>query len=694
MDRLAISIHFAPLLPMFWLGLAIGIAVMVLAFATWKNRGGIVLRCLLVSAFILTLLNPSIIEEQRDPVKDVAFVVVDTSPSQDLGKRTERTKAALEYLKNEMPRFSNVDLRIVETTQEDSGLARETRLFEALDKAIADVPAARRAGAVFLTDGQIHDIPKNPAATASYGPLSLWLSGEKNEKDRRLVITQAPAYGIVGQDVEMKYKIEDTDNVNDNIATVTINRFGQPPEVIAVEPGAEQTVKMKIEHAGQNVFELSVQGMVGELTPLNNRAALIVNGVRDRLRVLLVSGQPHAGGRTWRDLLTSDPGVDLVHFTILRDPEKIDMTPQNELSLIAFPFQELFETKLYDFDLIIFDQYKLNRVLPDYYFANIVKYVEEGGALLEASGPSFATENSVYYTDLADILPAGPTGEIIHKPFKPVLTEDGLKHPVTTYLEGPRSDPKNPQWSDWLRQVKVTQRSGDVLMTGADGWPLLILDRVKEGRVAQLASDHIWLWSRGYGKGGPHAELLRRIVHWSMKEPELDEKALTAEVHGNLITVRSRNFKQPDKKITMTKPDGNVTQIELKPLPEGILQENIKAELLGIYSFEDADGQRAYAVSGDLNPPELSGVRTTEELMEPSVKETGGGIVWMDDEASPDIRFYTKGRFFGGNDIVFRRNDAFDVKGVEEKPALPAPFLALALLMLVTFVWWREGRIG
>ncbi len=694
MDKMAVTIHFSPLLPMFWLGLAIGIAVMALAFAIWKNRGSIILRCILTAAFIVALLNPSFIEEQRSPVPDVVFAVVDNSPSQDMGARKKRTQEALEYLRAEFKDNKNIELRVAES---ESGTAtgRETRLFEALGKAASDVPAGRRGGAVFLTDGQIHDIPKNPATVTEFGPLSTWLSGERNEKDRRLVIVQAPAYGIVGQNVQMKYKVEDTPNIRDDMATVTINRFGEPPETVVVEPGTEQTVELKVEHPGQNVFELSVGSVEGELTPLNNRAALIVNGVRDRLKVLLVSGQPHAGGRTWRDLLTSDPGVDLVHFTILRDPEKLDLTPQNELSLIAFPFQELFETKLYDFDLIIFDQYKLNRILPDYYFDNIVKYVEQGGALLEASGPSFATEDSVYYTDLANILPGAPTGEIIRKAFKPELTEEGFRHPVTSYLEGPRSDPLHPGWSEWLRQVVITKRSGDILMKGADGLPLLILDRVGKGRVAQLASDHIWLWSRGYGPGGPHAELLRRIVHWSMKEPELDEKALTAEAHGDLITVRSRNYHENGLPVKMTKPDGTVEEITLKPVPEGILRAEVKAELLGIYSFEDAEGQKAYAVSGDLNPPELSGVRTTEELMKPLAKATGGGMLWMAEEPQPDIRFYSGSRMPGGsNNIVFRQNNAYDVKGVEEKPVLPPAFLALALLVLATFVWWREGRAG
>ncbi|MGB4057878.1 MAG: hypothetical protein WBK77_07320 [Alphaproteobacteria bacterium] len=689
MEKLAVTVHLDPLLPMFWFGLVAGVAVMALAFAAWKNRGSILLRGILTSAFIIALLNPSLIEEKRDAVKDVAFAVVDLSPSQNLGTRSERTKAALNALTEDAKKHPNLELRIIESSG-DTNLSRETRLFDDLDKAVADVPISRRAGAIFLTDGQIHD---SPQTGTQYGPISAWLSGEKNEKDRRIVITTAPSYGIVGQTASVKYKIEDTNNFDTNYATVTINRYGQTPEVIAVETGVEQTATLDIEHAGQNVFEISIQAEDNELTPLNNRAALIINGVRDRMRVLLVSGQPHAGGRTWRDLLTSDPGVDLVHFTILRDPEKIDMTPPNEMSLIAFPFHELFETKLYDFDLIIFDQYKLNRILPDYYFENIVKYVQQGGALLEASGPSFATEDSVYNTDLSSILPAASTGTIIRKAFKPALTEDGQKHPVTSDLEGPGSDPKNPHWSHWLRQVVVTRKSGDILMTGADGHPLLILDRVGKGRVAQLASDHIWLWSRGYGDGGPHAEFLRRIIHWAMKEPELDEKALSAEIYGDLITLHSRNHKMENKNVKMTKPDGTQEDIAFEISTDGTLKASIKTDQLGIYGFEDSEGQKTYIVSGDLNPPELSAVVTSADKIEPLAKETGGSILWMNDTPRPALKFSSTPRYFGGkNDIPLRRNNAFDVRGVEEKPVLPPPALALFLLLMVAFVWWREGR--
>ena len=131
-----------------------------------------------------------------------------------------------------------------------------------------------------------------------------------------------------------------------------------------------------------------------------------IDGVRDKLRVLLVSGEPHAGERTWRNLLKSDASVDLVHFTILRPPEKQDGTPINELSLIAFPTRELFQQKINEFQLIIFDRYARQGVLPIIYFDNIARYVRDGGAVLVAAGPDYASPTSIWRTPL-DVGAAG-----------------------------------------------------------------------------------------------------------------------------------------------------------------------------------------------------------------------------------------------------------------------------------------------
>ena len=557
-------IHFDPFIDQTWL---ISLACLLGAFliaSFMQRRRGTVLRGLCGAVFILALFNPSLLQKEREPVKDVAVLLIDDSLSQSMGEREARTQSAAAHARDAIGALESIDLRVI-TAPDSASLSPETRLFDALNREFADVPQNRRAGVVIITDGQVHDIPSNLENLDAFGPIHVLLSGEKRERDRRIDIVQSPAYGIVGDRVSVTYKVSQTENIDGIYAPVTLNRFDGNPQTFDVPIGEERIIELPLDHAGENIFELSVAGVPDEITDANNRAAVRINGVRDRLKVLLVSGRPHAGGRTWRDLLTSDPGVDLVHFTILREPEKLDATPQNELALIAFPFRELFEIKLYDFDLIVFDRYKLNRILPQHYFNNIATYVKKGGALLEASGPSFAGENSIFYTDIGTILPAMPDGEVISAVFKPQLSTFGRQHPVTEGLDMLATSGQEPSWGTWLRQVSLQKRTGDTLMTGHDDKPLLVLDRVGEGRVAQFGSDHIWLWSRGYDGGGPHAELLRRTVHWLMKEPALDERALKIDVDENTIRIRSRDAKEDELPLTMTRPDGENENILLQP---------------------------------------------------------------------------------------------------------------------------------
>ncbi len=688
----AINVYFDPLLPQSWL-IFIGIASAVLLAVTFiQKRKFPALRLMCVALFILALLHPSVLEEERQSTSDIAIVVVDTSPSQNFGERAKRRDEARKHIEKELARYDDLELRVIEAP-ESGPLSNDTRLFDALDQAYSDVPLSRRAGVIFLSDGQIHDVPNNPELMAQYGPVHVLLTGNDNEKDRQLVIEKAPSYGIVGQSITVEYRIEDTDNIDDQLATLTVTRNDRDVETFDVTVGQTLSFNLPIDHAGQNVFEIKVNDVDDEITTVNNQTALIVNGVRDRLRVLLVSGQPHAGGRTWRDLLTSDPGVDLIHFTILREPSKLDSTPQNELSLIAFPFRELFEIKLYEFDLIIFDRYRLNHILPSHYFENIVKYVKEGGALLESSGPSFAGDDSIFTTALQEILPGIPDGQVMREPFRPSITENGQRHPVTRSLIWNTNDKGEPVWGDWLRQVMLKPKRGDVLMNGVNNAPLLILDRFEEGRVAQLASDHIWLWSRGYDGGGPHREFLRRVVHWLMKEPELDERALLVQVNGQQISVRSQNYNAQGRDIKMTKPNGEHEVFTLEEDREGFLTYAFRADQLGIYSFEDQNNQKRFAIIGETSPREYRAVKTTSENLKPVIEASNGGALWLNTTPEPEIGHYTKRSKYAGRDwIGLKKNNDFIVTGVKDQPFLPSWIMALILLGMVTLTWWLEGQ--
>ncbi|MCX8231771.1 MAG: hypothetical protein OTJ45_08125, partial [Alphaproteobacteria bacterium] len=429
-----------------------------------------------------------------------------------------------------------------------------------------------------------------------------------------------------------------------------------------------------------------------ELTLQNNRAAVSVSGVRDRLRVLMVSGQPHAGERIWRNLLKADPSVDLVHFTILRPPEKQDGTSVRELSLIAFPTRELFEVKLDEFDLIIFDRYRRRGVLLPTYVENIAEYVRDGGALLEAAGPAFATPLSLFRTPLGRVLPAEPTNRVYEQGFQPRLTDLGRRHPVTADLHGAGPPDGDPEWGRWFRMVESSQTRGVSLMSGPNEHPLLVVDRVGDGRIAQLLSDHAWLWARGYEGGGPQAELLRRLAHWLMKEPDLEEEELRAVANGNGIQIERRSLSTDGGPVRITGPSGKTQEIELQESAGGRFTASFTAFETGLYHFADENHSTVAAI-GAINPREFADVRGTADLLQSIVDESGGRVTWLANGGTPDIRRVRGGSNAGGSNwIGVFRNDSYFVTGVRQVSLLPAIAVLILLICGLMFSWHREGR--
>src|SRR5216110_1425447 len=532
------GIAFTPLVPTLVLWIALAAIVAIAAVLLLGRSRGAAVRVAALALILLTLANPSFTREDREPLSSVAAVVIDKSPSQNFGTRNQEAAKAQEALVDSLKKIKGLEVRIVEAGQAD-GETDGTRLFGALSSALSDVPVDRVAGAFLVTDGRVHDIPANAAALGFQAPLHALITGRKDERDRRIAISAAPRFGIVGQPQTITYRLDDQ-GVSSQRARIVVRRDGEVISERTLVSGQTSNVEVDIKHAGPNIVEIEASPLENELTLVNNRAVVAIEGVRDRLRVLLVSGEPHSGERTWRNLLKSDANVDLVHFTILRPPEKQDGTPINELSLIAFPTRELFQQKINEFQLIIFDRYARQGVLPIIYFDNIARYVREGGAVLVATGPDYASPTSLWRTPLDIILPAEPSGQMTELPFHARLTDLGQRHPVTRGLEGEASDP--PHWSRWFRLVDTKTANGTSVMHGPDNKPLLILSREGEGRVALLLSDHIWLWARGYEGGGPHLDLLRRLSHWLMKQPDLEEEALRLSVRGRDLEVRRQSM--------------------------------------------------------------------------------------------------------------------------------------------------------
>jgi uncharacterized membrane protein len=705
LEQAIAALRFDPVLPWWLLGVLAGLCVVALAAAAFVRARGTVWRFFAFAALLLWLSGPRIVEETRETLPDIALLAVDQSASMTVGNRAALAAAAqarIEAMARDLP---DLELRSVTVPEQGS---EGTRLFAAIDRAMADIPRARLAGVIALSDGQVHDAP---AAWPYEGaPLHIVLPGKGEEVDRRVRIIEAPSYGIVGKSVTIRMAVEDLGTARNGLTMfgavgLTIRRDGEAPRTERVPIGLEHQIDLPITRGGTTVVELAADPLPGEISQVNNRAVVEINGVRDRLRVLLVSGEPHAGERTWRRLLKADPAVDLVHFTILRPPEKDDMTPLNELALIAFPVRELFQVKLKEFDLIIFDRFQNRGVLPPQYLRNIADYVRGGGALLMSVGPEFAGATSLAATPLGAVLPARPApfGAVVDDKFRPGVTPLGSRHPVTQGLAdwkpaGIAPPAGGPAWGSWYRRIAATDLKGDVLMDAPDPAapggtaPLLVLEHVDEGRAALLLSDQIWLWSRGHEGGGPQAELLKRIAHWLMKEPELEESALTARVDKGVLTVERRFTEEtPPAQVTVTDPDGKAAPVTLRPVRPGRAVATMPATVPGVW--QASDGQlRAFAAAGAANPPELADLRATATTLAPLIRASGGSVHWLDPSGAPSLRRVEPGREASGSSWIglTRRHDHL-VTGIAATPLLPS-WLALPLILgLALLAWRREG---
>lgn len=682
------SVSFEPVLPWALIALAgvAGLALLV-ALAIGRSRGTL-LRALSFALLLAALANPVVRNEERQPLPDIAVAVVDQSLSQQTGARSKRTEEAVAALKQAVARLPNTELRTVDVKSLASSEDDGTRAFEVLNRALADIPPDRFAGAVMITDGQVHDVPQDPAKSGIGGPLHALITGSKTEKDRQIVIEKAPRFGMVGQEQTVAFRLDEANGPGQPVP-VTITVGGGTPITIDVSPGQTVEVPVAVDHGGQNIVEITAPPLDGEISLQNNRAVTVIEGVRDRLRVLLVSGEPHAGERTWRNLLKADASVDLVHFTILRPPEKQDGTPTKELALIAFPTRELFVDKLDQFDLVIFDRYRRQSVLPEAYMFNIAQYVRNGGAVLIASGPDLAAEDGLYSTPLSDIMAAIPTGDVVEEPFKPMLTDQGRKHPVTKDL--PDSAGETPSWGRWFRLVDTSTQSGETVMSGPGNKPLLVLSRQDEGRVAQLLSDQGWLWARGFEGGGPQTELLRRLAHWLMKEPDLEEEALNGRQQGNDLILERRTMADSAEPVEVTLPSGKTETVPLRQVSPGRFQGSLPVTEAGLHRL--ADGKlMAVAATGNGDAREMANLRSTTALLDPVARGTGGSTSWLEDGMPQIIKVSDGRQMAGAGWIGLRANDSYRVQAVSDTPLFATLLSLAALLLALGSMWYREGR--
>ena len=689
------NVAFDPLLSIGWI-IALGILMFIAALAAGIGRlRSYFLRLLAGMFIVLALVNPQTVIEDREPLQDAVLVNKDESESMQLGGREDASNKTYTSLLEQLKADPTLEVNTAIIRPDSDG----TRLTSSLIDGLGNMPANRLAGVIAITDGQIHDLPANPEGLLPEGvPFHSVIIGEENARDRRISAIVAPRYGLVGEQAEFELRVDDPGH-NGERAQIEIKLNGVTKARFPATIGNRISIPIEIERRGSNTVELTVKPVDGELTLNNNVFVAEISGIRDRMRVLLVTGEPHNGGRSWRNLLKSDPAVDLVQFTILTNPRvKNTNARQSELSLIAFPTRQLFEEKLTEFDLIIFDHFKRRfqpsrsgrstPILSPYYLQNVSQYVEDGGALLVATGPAFAADESIYRSPLAAVLPSRPTGETTNEAFKPELNAKGRRHPITASFSG--KDDKT--WGKWFRIIDNKPISGNVLMEGPDAAPLLVIDKIGKGRVAMLMSDQAWLWSKGFDGGGPYSEMFRRTAHWLMGEPDLDAEKLTATTENGLLAIERRTLEDRNPKVTVKKPDGTSERVTLSKTADGIYRGSVKSAGQGAYRLESGDVSTITAI-GTLNPKEYAQLQPTTDILSSLSSNTGGSQhpIGLSGK-SPEIRRVKAGRKLSNpNALSLVAHEDYTVRASKRSPLAPGwLFFILALLCLLG-AWRREG---
>lgn len=690
------SLAFDPLLPIWLIVVLTVLALMAAMFAEWKGLKSFILRAIATFVMCGALLNPQKLLEAKTPLPDVALILTDKSESMQISDRATLADAIESRLKAELAGLENIEIVQIDIPPSEDG----TRLTEAMIDGLGQLPADRIAGVFALTDGQIHDVPTSTDGLLPEGvPFHGLVVGSNEDRDRRLEALIAPKYGMVGEQATFDIMIDDPGHEGER-ARLEIRLNGELIVSFNALIGEKISIPLEIEKRGINTVEIRTELAEGELTPLNNFFVAEISGVRDRLRVLLVTGEPHIGGRAWRNLLKSDPSVDLVQFTILTNPGvKNPIAKEHELSLIRFPDQELFEEKLEEFDLIIFDQFRRRFVtgrggrsrpmLSPYYVANIAKYVENGGALLMATGQAFAGEQSLARSPLIAVLPARPTGEMELSAFRPNLSEKGTRHPITSIFDGDIAD----RWGKWYRSIDAEVIGGDVLMVDDADKPLLVVDKVKRGRTALLLSDQAWLWAKNHDGGGPYNEMFRRLSHWLMGEPDLEADRLTARVENGTLSIDYFDLNDQAKPVEVLRPDGSVENVTLKRIAPGHFQTTTSSETQGAYRVR-TDELTAIAAAGTLNPLEYKHILPTAALLQPLASSSGGGMFQTNSAAAlPSLRRINPSATAAGENFAgLVQNNQYNITESRRTPFGPTWLYFLLILIALLTAWRLEGR--
>tara|TARA_B100001989_G_C24549693_1_gene473420 strand:- start:2753 stop:4630 length:1878 start_codon:yes stop_codon:yes gene_type:complete len=619
--------------------------------------------------------------------KDILIVMYDKTQSVIETKKIDQLIKVKKNIKDiivDEEKLEIVEIEVNNLNNKDGKI--QTKIITNVQKAFQKLEKNRVAGVIIVTDGIIHDLDKIEEDFIDI-PIHFFLLGNKNERDRSIITENIPEYAVVGKPIDFMFKIIDENFQEEVSASFILD--GMQILTKTFITNINHQIKLPINHAGENLLEIKINNHPNEITFANNYKVFKINGIHEKLRVMLISGEPNMGLRNWRNILNSDPSIELLHFTILRPPSKRDLTPVKELALIPFPSQELFSADISKFSLIILDQYTLQGILPKKYLDNIVDYVIGGGAILNISGQEYLSDRSLLNSSLVNILPTRPE-EFFIGPFLPSLTELGKRHPITNTLEKAFKENK---WGKWFSFIKANKISGQTLMS-ANKYPLLIINEVSQGRVAQILSDQSWVWNKDRENKGPLVELLRNTIHWLLKTPELQENYLNVIKNNNFITLNLNSLNEGDTSAIITSPSGENLFVLMKDNKNGSLFGKFESTEYGKFNIKVNDIEKDFFI-GITDSKELEKVSSSSFLINSFFEKNKQylySITWLGDSIPKIVKVFNKNNIAGSNWVGLlekkvQKNDTFI-----NKELINWSLIMPLLLLLLFMCWYRENR--
>ncbi len=652
------------------------------------------LRTLSFLVFLVFILNPQINKKNAEYHKDIVIVVSDMTQSIIETRKAKEVELISKDLSRQLKEIGNIEqinikLENYKKIELSNAKEIETSLFREVNNVINNLNIERLSGIIIITDGQIHDF-HNYNKLLSKTPIHYILVGNKNEKDRILKTTNIPKYAVLGKKYEIFVNIKDNTEKKNLKTDFYLNE--QLIDTKYLFPNKNYEIPLPTLSIGKNILEIRTEETDIEISKLNNYQIHEINGIQDKLKVMLISGEPNMGLRNLRNILNSDPNIELLHFTILRPPTKRDLTPVKELSLIPFPTQELFDADISKFNLIIFDQYGLQGILPPKYLDNISKFVVSGGALLDIVGRKYLTKDSLINSPIKQILPTIPLKNISNKRFRPELTKVGKRHPITNKL---KNNYKEKSWGEWTNYTRSQLNSGKALLHYEND-PLLALDNVGKGRVVQILSSDSWIWQKSLNDKGPLIELIRNIIQWLLKNPKLEENFINLNKDNNLIKIKLNSISSGDINAKIVTPSKEALKLKLIDKGNGIFEGEFKSLERGKFQITWKDKTK-YFIINDMNNKEVEEITATDYKIKSYTEKNNTftknfNIFWKDRSTPKILRIYNNKILGGKNWIGVVEKNVPKISENSKQKLLNWYIIFMLLIFLIFISWYKEGR--